>query len=118
MSNQAMVLGVILGLLLPANLQAAAQDHTGMTGIPGLTALEKSLLRQANEHVRMATEETQSRSRTAPADGRLDSLTVIERWTNIAVSKGSVACSSIGGLDEAPECVSGDDEISAPRREQ
>ena len=118
MSNQVLVFAVILGLVLPANLQAAAQDFTGMAGIPGLTALEQNLLRQAKEHVRMATEENQSRGRNALVDGRFDSMTVIEGRTNIAVGKGSVACSSIGGLDEGPACVLGDDAIAATRREQ
>ncbi len=117
-SNQAMVLGVVLGLLLPASLQATAQDLTGMTGIPGSTALERSLLRQADEYARMAIEEARSRSRNARADGWLESLTLIERRTNIAVGKGSVACSFIGGIDETWACVSGDDSIAAPGREQ
>ena len=118
MSNQALVLTVILDLVFSANLQAAAQDLTGMTGIPGLTNLEQSLLRQVKEHVRMATEETQSRSRNAPADGRFDSVTVIESQTNFAVGKGSVACWYIGGFDEAPACVAGDDEDSTLGRAQ
>ena len=118
MSNQALVLAIILGLVVPANLLAAAQDLTGMAGIPGLTNLEQSLLRQVKDHVRMATEETQSRSRNAPADGRFDSVTVIESQTNFAVGKGTVACSSIGGFDEAPACVAGDDENSTHGRAQ
>ncbi len=118
MSNEGLVLAVILGLVLPANLQAAAQNLTGMTDIPGLTTLEQSLLRQAREHVRMATEETESRNRNAPADSRFDSMTVIEGRTNIAVGKGSVACGSIGGFDEPPACVAGDDENSTNGRAQ
>ena len=118
MSNQALILAVILGLVVPANLLAAAQNLTGMAGIPGLTTLEQSLLRQAREHVRMATEETQSRKRNAPTDSQFDSVTVIEGRTNIAVGKGSVACASIGGFDEPPACVAGDDENSTNGRAQ
>ena len=117
-SSRTMVLGIVLGLLLPASLQVAAQDLTSMTSELGLTAFKHSLLRQVNEYASMVTEEAQSRSRNAPANSRRESLTLIERRINRAVGKGSVACSTIGGFDDAPACVSGDDVIAAPRREQ
>lgn len=117
MSNQSKVLAVGFGLLCFASLSAAAEHLSGTAGVPGLTALEHRMLRQAENYVRIVIERAQSRSRLAPAGNQDDSLTLIGRQVNIAVGKGSVACSSIGGFDEAPRCVSGDDTIATQRRE-
>jgi hypothetical protein len=64
----------------------------------------------------MAIEKAESDSQSAPVNGRVESLTWIGRQIDIAVGKGSIACSSIGGVNEEPTCATGGDTVTTDRR--
>ncbi len=100
MSTKTMILTVTFGLVCATNFHAAAQDLTSMTGMAGPNGFPGGLLRQVdNLTVRLMEH----------ADGRVQSLAVIGRQSNIAVGPGAIACTSIGVVDQEPICVTGGD---------
>ena len=114
MSFKTLILTITFGFVCAANLTAEAQDPTGMGG---LTAFTEELFRQVDELTKMAISE-QNRTGKTSAGGRIKSLTVIGKQTNIAVGKGSIACTSIGGVDQEPTCVTGSDNMTTERKIQ
>ena len=114
MPLKAIVLAIVFSFVYGANLPAAAQDPAGTDA---LTAFMEEMFRQADEFTKMATG-AQNRTGKTSAGGQIKSLTVIGKQTNIAVGAGSIACTSIGGVNQEPTCVTGSDNMTAERKIQ
>lgn len=109
MSTKSMILTVTFGLVCATNLHAAAQDPTSMTDMVGPKGFLDALLRQVDDLTVRLMER---------ADGRVQSLAVIGRQSNVAVGPGSIACTSIGVVDQEPVCVTGGDTELSERKEK
>ena len=111
MSLKAIVLAIVFSFVCGANLPAAAQDPAGTDA---LTAFMEEMFRQADELTKMAIDASNRTGKTT-VGGQIKSLTVIGQQTNIAVGRGSIACTSIGTVDQEPTCVTGSDNMTTER---
>ncbi len=112
-----MVHSCLGGALLELFIIRRHQVHDHQDQIAGLTAFKEELLRQADEITKMAIN-APNRTGKAFAGGQVKLLTVIGRQTNFAMGKGSIACTSIGGVGQEPTCVTGSGNMTTDRKNQ
>jgi len=94
------ILTLTFGVFCAACLPAAAQDLTNIAGEVGSTEFVDGLMRRVDDLTERLVQ---------GADGRVHSMTVVGHHSNIALGRGAIACSSIGGVHRKPICVTGRD---------
>ena len=98
MPRKTKILALAVALFCAASQSAGAQDVQSFTDKIGSARSVGEILRQVdalNEELKKGKK------------GQVRSIAVVGDHTNIAIGPGAVACSSIGVVQQKPNCVTG-----------